>query len=73
MAGRRIDDHAFWAGSKPRGTVFPEGPHKLKEEVSANGAGGVSYYEDTTESLKKSQEMAKAKVHGHPRKNEHRN
>jgi len=73
MGGRHIEDHSFWAGSKPKGTVFPEGPHKLKEEEDAKGFGKLSYYEDTTEALKAQQQLASKKVHSDPRKDLHRN
>lgn len=53
--GRRIDDHAFWAGKKPKGSVFPEGS-KMKEERSADGSGEVMDYEDTTEAILRSQD-----------------
>ena len=31
MAGKRIDDYSFWAGSKGKSSVFPDGPHKTKD------------------------------------------
>jgi len=68
MAGQRIDDHSFWAGGKSKSSVFPDGPHKSKEYSSAEGAGDVSKYEDTTEAIKSVQEMSKKKVKGHPMK-----
>lgn len=66
--GQRIDDHSFWAGSKGKDSVFPDGPHKCKNESSAEGVGHLSNYEDTTEAIKSMQEMNKKKVHGHPMK-----
>lgn len=66
--GRRIDDHSFWAGSKPEGTVFPNGPHKLKMEHSAESAGSVMSYEDTTEKIKEQQSRGAKKVHSHGRR-----
>lgn len=71
MAGRRIEDHGFWAGGKSKGSVFPEGA-KTKMESSAEGFGALSHYEDTTETIKSQQEMNKKKVHGHPQKPGHR-
>jgi hypothetical protein len=68
MGGRHIDDHSFWAGSKGKSSVFPDGPHKTKDESSAEGFGELSHYEDTTETIKSQQEMSKKKVHGHPHK-----
>jgi len=65
--GRRIDDHKFWAGGHSKGSVFPEGAH-TKDESSAEGAGAVMEYEDTTEEIKKYQEVGKKKIHSHPRK-----
>lgn len=67
MSGRRIDDHSFWAGGHSKGSVFPEGVH-TKDESSAEGAGEVMKYEDTTEAIKGSQEMGKGKVKSHPMK-----
>jgi hypothetical protein len=66
--GRRIDDHSFWAGSKGKASVFPDGPHKEKDESSAKGVGELARYEDTTESIREMQVMAKKKVMSDPRK-----
>jgi hypothetical protein len=65
MAGRAIDDHSFWAGSKGKGSPFPDGPHKLKMENSAEGAGEVNKYEDTTEAIRGAQIAAERKVKSH--------
>ncbi len=71
MGGMKITDHKFFGGSgSPR---FPDGGHKLKDESSAEGFGGLSHYEDTTETIKSQQMMNKSKVHGHPQKAGHRN
>ncbi len=69
--GQRIDDHSFWAGSKGKSSVFPDGPHKTKEESSAEGVGAVNYYEDTTEAIKKVQMESSKKVKSHPMKTGH--
>lgn len=66
--GQRIDDHSFWAGKPSKDSVFPDGPHKCKDESSAEGAAELMKYEDTTEAIKATQEAAKKKVHGHPMK-----
>jgi hypothetical protein len=66
--GQRIDDHAFWAGSKGKDSVFPDGPHKTKNESSAEGGGSVGHYEDTTETIRSQQEMSKKKMMAHPMK-----
>jgi hypothetical protein len=71
--GRRIDDHSFWAGGKGKNSVFPDGPHKTKEEHSAESSGAVSQYEDTTEKIEEQQKMAAKKVHNHARKDGYRN
>lgn len=71
MGGKHIEDHKFFAGSgSPR---FPDGPHKTKDESSAEGFGSLGHYEDTTEAIKSQQMMNKSKVHGHPQKPGHRN
>lgn len=62
--GMSIDDHAFFGGKAPAGQVFPTG-NKMRQEMSAGGAGEMTKYQDTTEAIKKSQEMAKAKIKGH--------
>lgn len=64
--GKRIDDHKVWIGAKPAGKVFPDGPHKTKEESSADGSGHVSYYEDTTEAIKAVQMKQNSKIKKHP-------
>lgn len=70
--GQRIDDHKFWAGGKSKDSVFPKGVH-TKEEHSSEGAGAEHEYEDTTEAIKKQQDMGKAKAKAHPLKNAYRN
>jgi len=67
MAGQRIDDHSFWAGGKSEGSVFPKGVH-LKAESSAEGAGKVSKYEDTTEAIRGVQKAGESKVNAHKQK-----
>ncbi len=63
--GQRIDDHSFWAGAKGKDSVFPDGPHKVKNESSAEGAGSLMKYEDTTERIRASQMEADKKVKAH--------
>jgi hypothetical protein len=63
--GQRIDDHSFWAGGKGSASVFPDGPHKVKMESSAEGAGSLPKYEDTTEAIKKSQVDSVKQVKSH--------
>lgn len=62
--GKKIDDHSFWAGSKSKGSVFPEGA-KVKHEHSAEGAGHEAHYEDTTEAIRGVQGASDAKIRGH--------
>jgi hypothetical protein len=54
MAGRKINDHSSWVGKGSNGSVFPMGA-KVKNESSAEGAGSVMKYEDTTEAIKATQ------------------
>jgi hypothetical protein len=70
--GQKISDHSFWAGGKSKGSVFPEGV-KHKMESSASDAGHESYYEDTTEAIKKQQDMGAGKAKAHPLKDGYRN
>ncbi len=65
MGGQRIDDHQFWAGRPGKDDVFPDGPHKVKSESSAEGDGHLNKYEDTTEAIHSQQEMAKSKSRSH--------
>ncbi len=62
--GQRIDDHSFWAGSKSKDSVFPKGVH-TKDESSAEGAGSLPKYEDTTERIKSAQVAGVGKIKGH--------
>lgn len=64
MAGKRIDDHSFWGGKMDAKSILPMGV-KHKQESSAMGAGSLSQYEDTTEAIKKQQEMGINKIKGH--------
>lgn len=71
--GQRMDDHSSWLGKRGKSSVFPEGPYKVKHEMSAEGAGDVSSYADTTEAIKSQQEMGIRKAKGHSQKVGHRN
>lgn len=72
MSGRRIDDHSSWIGKGSKGSVFPEGV-KLKGESSAEGAGALMHYEDTTETIRSQQEAGKKKISSHAHKQGTRN
>jgi len=72
MSGRRIDDHSFFAGSKSKASVFPEGVH-TKMESSAEGVGELSQYWDTSEKIKEQQVMGERKAKGHATKPGYRN
>jgi hypothetical protein len=72
MSGRRIDDHKSWIGGAGKNMVMPMGVH-TKAERSAEGAGGLSKYEDTTEEIHSQQEMGIRKAKGHSQKPLHRN
>jgi len=71
--GQRIDDHSFWAGKPAKGSVFPDGGAKTKMESSAEGAGEVSQYWDTTEKIKEQQVMGERKAKSHAMKPGYRN
>lgn len=70
--GQRIDDHGFWAGKGSKDSVFPKGAH-TKQESSAEGAGALHGYEDTTEAIKSQQEMGERKAKAHKMKPGYRN
>ena len=70
--GQKINDHKFWAGGAGKDMVMPMGVH-TKSESSAEGAGEVGTYEDTTEKIKSQQEMGIRKAKGHAQKPSHRN
>lgn len=63
--GRRIDDHSFWGGSASPGSVFPDGPHKVKMESSAEGAASLPKYEDTSDRIKAAQVEGSNKAKAH--------
>lgn len=68
--GMRIDDHAFFGGKGS--PTFPTG-NKVKEESSAEGAGSLMKYEDTTEEIKAQQEKGISKAKSHPMKPNYKN
>ncbi|MDE1970973.1 MAG: hypothetical protein KGI50_05355 [Patescibacteria group bacterium] len=67
--GKRIDDHSFWAG---KGKPLPM-ESKMKEERSADGAGELGEYWDTTEKIKEQQDMGERKIKGYSPKPGYRN
>lgn len=70
--GQRIDDHKSWVGAAEKGEVFPKGV-KTKMESSAEGAGELSQYGDTTEAIKEQQVMGERKAKSHAMKPGFRN
>ncbi len=69
--GMKITERGFFGGSgSPR---FPDGPHKTKEESSAEGAGALMQYEDTTERIKKTQVEQVKQAKSRPLKSGYRN
>lgn len=72
MSGRKIDDHASFAG-KPGKLALPEG-NKVKTEHSAEGSGHLgSLYPDTTEQIREGQMKGDAKTKSHAIKPGYRN
>jgi hypothetical protein len=72
MAGRRIDDHASFAGKGGK-YPLPEG-NKMKEFHTAEGAGAISMdYPDTSEGIHRDQEKGISKAKGSPMKTGYRN
>jgi hypothetical protein len=74
MSGRRIDDHSVWVGAKGKDAVFPDGPHKVKTERSAEGSGHLGMkYPDTTEMIRRDQMAGDGKAKSHEIKPGYRN
>lgn len=69
--GKSIHDRSFWAG-KGKGGPLPEGV-KDRTYTSAEGAGHLADYADTTEAIKTQQEMGISKAKGHSQKTHYRN
>ncbi len=72
MAGQKINDHKSWMGAPGKNMVMPMGA-KTKSESSAEGAGELMKYEDTTEAIKSSQVAAVRKIKSHSPKPDYRN
>ncbi len=64
MAGRRIDDHASFAGKSGKEYPLPTG-NKMKSFRSAEGVGQESDYPDTSERIHSDQEKGEKKARSH--------
>jgi hypothetical protein len=67
MAGQRIDDHAFWAGGRSKGSIFPDGA-KTKAISDIEGAGSVMRYEDTEQAIGSMQKEEVRQIKARPLK-----
>jgi hypothetical protein len=65
---RKINDHSAWMGARGKNSVLPDGPHKVKTEMSAEGAGHIASYDDTTEDIRRDQMAGDGKIKGRPMK-----
>ena len=72
MGGQAINDHSSWAGKSSKESPLPMGS-KMKQYTSAEGAGEVMRYEDTTEEIKKSQVEADRQIKNRPLMPNYRN
>jgi len=70
--GRRIDDHSNWVGSKPSGSVFPDGA-KMKSFSDGESAGALMDYQDTENKIKDVQNEQVRKAKSSPMKPGYRN
>jgi hypothetical protein len=70
---QRIDDHGTPFGGKEAGSQFPAGPHKVKMERSAEGAGKMGEYDQTTDDIYRDQEAGIRKAEGRKMKPGYRN
>lgn len=69
--GQRIDDHSSWIGQGNSESVFPRGV-KVKNESSADSAGNLSRYEDTSEAIKSAQNESVKQIKKNPTKPNYR-
>jgi len=65
MPGLRIDDHKFFGGAGS--PAFPKGVHE-RHESTAEGAGEVMKYEDTTEAIRAAQVESEKQIKRRPMK-----
>lgn len=72
MAERKIDDHSSWVGKGSKGSVFADGA-KVKEYRSAEGAGKISSYPDSSEEVLRDQSGGVSKLKSRPMKEGYRN
>jgi hypothetical protein len=72
MGGRAINDHSNWVGKSSKESPLPM-ESKMKQFSSAEGAGSVMRYEDTTEEIQRSQEKADKQIKNRPLKPNYRN
>lgn len=70
--GQKINDHSSWVGKAPKGQVYPDGA-KTKMYSSADGAGELNDYWDTTEKIKEAQDMGQGKIKSNSPKPGYRN
>jgi len=64
---QRIDDHSDWIGGRKKGVPLPM-ESKMKEETSAEGAGRLGEYDQTTEDIRRNQVAGEGKVKSKPMK-----
>lgn len=69
--GKKINDHASFAGSAQKGMPLPMG-NKVKSMSDASGDGHEPYYEDTAAAIEKVQNMGVSKAKSHKMKDAYR-
>jgi hypothetical protein len=72
MAGKRIDDHKFWAGGPSRDSVLPE-ETRVRSIDDVDGAGDLKRYEDSEETIRSQQEKGIREAESRPMKADYRN
>ena len=68
--GKRINDYG---GMPHTSEMAMKSKNMVKEYKSADGSGHQSYFEDTTEAIKRAQDMGDSKAKGHKMKDGYRN
>lgn len=70
MASRRIDDMGGWPGSAD---AMMKSKNRVEHEMSAEGAGHMADYPDTTEDIHRDQKHGVGKLEGRKMKTGYRN
>lgn len=71
VMAQQINDHSFWAGSKNKNSIFPEGV-KMKHYEAGAGDGALNKYEDKEEDISRMQKESVKKMREHKARDTYR-